>query len=324
MADTHRRESGKPEPDEHRRAGFLVTHTARVSRVDGESFAYGDTEPVVEALCWQLSALRGAYISAPLRQGLKAGDQVWTRHVPGAVDTWAGDFGAFPTGFVAAEDASVLPALGRAIETLLTLRREPGMRDGLDRGLLWYRTANTGGTTGDIVLAQAGLELLAFLALVPPGTLTAKGFDRLTAADQIRLLLRQLALPVEVPPDLPGLAAWAAGEHATAAPETVATFRNIMVHPPTRQRRLSADDQHLIVEARTLALSLLEQALLCFVGYDSLIRDRVSGWQMRPLITSATFHEAVDCRALEARRQPRGGRSANVIEAARWRAARLR
>ncbi|HVU60237.1 MAG TPA: hypothetical protein VHD58_01115 [Mycobacteriales bacterium] len=278
--------TGVPEDrDEQRQAGYLVTHVGRVIRADGSTFTLADVEPVVAALASVFSLLRGAYSSPLAWHGRRTEKTVWARHTTWPVDSWQGQWGPFPVAFVAAHDTEVLPALARAVCNWMQLATDPDIKQALDRALLWLLTANTGGTPGDIILVQAGLELLSYLRFVVPGSISPRGFEEIPAADQIRLLMRNLRLPVDIPMHYAELSRWAAKQQPTplATPELIARFRNLVVHPPTRRRPAGAFAAPVQMQARELALSVLEKSLLLILGYDGPIADRSAGFTVTSL-----------------------------------------
>ena len=151
------------------------------------------------------------------------------------------------------------------------------------RAIAWYIQANQGNSDADIVLAQAGLELLAYAKTVMDGTLSPEGFDRLRAADQLQMLLVGCRIPLEVPATLDQLWRYAKGRNGSNVATVVTEFRNAVIHPPTKRRAPEGPgDAGARLEARELSISLLERVLLSVVGYDALFRDRLQGWFLAP------------------------------------------
>ena len=85
------------------------------------------------------------------------------------------------------------------------MTRSPEWKATIHRTLYWYIRADTNfvGPDGGLILLQAALEHLAWHVLVQERrSLSEDGFLRLPAADQLRLLLSALSVPLPLPPDL--------------------------------------------------------------------------------------------------------------------------
>lgn len=235
---------------------------------------------------WWLSMFRGAYAYPCWWVGLgDDGQPVWTRHVQWNVDAWKGQWGLFPSGWAYAEYPEVLDELAGSLERTFCLMADEAWEDALMMTLHLYIVANTGRSTSDVIIAQAGLERLAHATIVLSGKLSGPGFERLTAADQIQLATTMLGVPVGVPLELTELEKWAKAENIANAAEAVTRLRNRVAHPlrkkPTPAQREQEDC--LRRGARDLALSLLELGLLATIGYQGHIRDRVHCFLLRSL-----------------------------------------
>lgn len=256
---------------------FAVTHVGLVTTGDGKAISYSQAEELLKAFGLWASLLRGAYTSPVVMVGEAAnGSSVWTRHVDWHLDSWSAAPGILPRPMLLLDPPETLPALARTLSRVVELLADPEWGDVLGRVALWYLTANVGQTDGDLVLAQVGLELLAYATIVLGGHLTADGFSRLTAADQFQLLLAIHGLPLAVPSDLRRLDGYARSRQGNA-PQVIAAFRNGIVHPPTRKNRPAEfNDVNARIEAKTLSLHLLERAILATLGYDGVVHDRPS------------------------------------------------
>lgn len=257
---------------------FAVTHVGLVTTRDGEAISYSCAEEILRAFSLWASLLRGAYTSPVVMVGEAAdASSIWTRHVDWHLDSWSAASGILPRPLLLQDRPETLPALARSLSRVVELLADPEWGDVLRRVAQWYLTANVGQTEGDLVLAQVGLELLAYATIVLGGHLTSDGFSRLTAADHFQLLLAIHSLPLTVPPDLVRLGGYARGRQIDA-PRVVAEFRNRIVHPPTKKNRPAEfDDVNARIEAKTLSLHLLERAILATLGYDGVVHDRPSG-----------------------------------------------
>jgi hypothetical protein len=260
-------------------AGYTVTHTGLLTRRDGAPIDVADAERPLEALSWLLTLLRGGYTAPLAWRGERNGGVAWTRFfVNWPIDGWTGQKGLMPEGYSHHENPDVQESVGNALTRLLDHLANPDWRYVLLHSLQWYVAAHNGHHLGDIIVAQAGLELLAYAHFVLPGRLSKQGFKELPAADQLQLLLTSLAVPLAVPAPLTRLVAYAK-ETGIDGPEAVTRFRNSVVHPPTRSRHALAYTAKQN-DARDLSIHYLERALLGTIGYDSLIQDRIYDYYM--------------------------------------------
>jgi len=261
------------------RAG--ITHIGELTRADGTVMSYAEARGMLEAIFFWASLLRGAY-SAPITAIGRGPDSeaLWTQHAAWHVDPWSNDHGALPWPIATELDESkpTVEALGRSLNRVAKLLEDEQWKETLGRAILWLCTANTGQTDGDLILAQAGLELLAYVIGTRRGLLTDEAFTKLTAADTIQLALTTLGISLDIPVAMQQLSTYAAGRQLNAA-QAVAQIRNTVVHPPTSQKQRHKDlrDHRLKIQAKRLALTLLERALLRICDYDGAVWDRAVG-----------------------------------------------
>jgi hypothetical protein len=126
-----------------------------------------------------------------------------------------------------------------------------------------------------ILLAQAGLELMAWSTFVRSGRVAPKVFEEWHADRQLRELLTRAKVPMDVPASLVALRGPLPGLAATAdAAERIAYVRNRIVHPP-RNRRSKMLPSALIQDVWRLSLHYLELAILHRAGYAGSTWSRV-------------------------------------------------
>jgi hypothetical protein len=260
--------------------GYALSHVGLLTRLGGESFNLTDADRALAGLWAWASLMRGSYTGPIWWEGLDATDKtVWTHHPTWHLDPWNGQSGVFPSGAVDFEKPEVMSALGVALAACISMLADADWENVLLRAIAWYIQANRSNSDADIVLAQAGLELLAYAKTVMEGTLRPEGFERLRAADQLQMLLATCRISLEVPATLGQLRRYADGRPGSNAATVVTEFRNAVIHPPTRKRAPEGPgDASARLEARELSISLLERVLLAVLGYDALFRDRLHGW----------------------------------------------
>jgi hypothetical protein len=95
--------------------------------------------------------------------------------------------------------------------------------------------------------------------------ISAQGFEKLDAADRLRLLLKTLRISFEVPVEYPELKAFVTGEFS----DTLALIRNSLVHPTLKNRnKLSSLSAAGKRQAWLLATRIFELAILLWWECD--------------------------------------------------------
>jgi len=158
--------------------------------------------------------------------------------------------------------------LSSAFEGFMSLASEdPGTLTILARAIDWYEAALASfGSPASVVLAQAGLELLAWRRITAEMRLSEKGRSNLDTADQLRLLLSGTELTLDIPVELLELS-----KAKLPGPVAVTRARNAVVHPIDN----SGLTKEQTVEAQSLALWYFEMLLLRMIGYNGEYWDRL-------------------------------------------------
>jgi hypothetical protein len=147
-------------------------------------------------------------------------------------------------------------------------------QEALRHALYWYVRADTNlvGPDGGCFLLQAALERLAWHILVRDRqSLSEDGFSRLPAADQLRLLLSALSIPLAIPDGLAELQTVGKGLNWKDGPEVFVGVRNRLVHPPkSNQKNIALP----YFEAYTLGKWHVELILLSACGYSGKYSNR--------------------------------------------------
>jgi hypothetical protein len=143
----------------------------------------------------------------------------------------------------------------------------------IHRALYWYIRADTNlvGPDGGVILLQAALERLAWHVLVREHkSLSEVGFSRLPAADQLRLLLTALSVPLTLPPGLVDLQKAAKELNWSDGPQAFVEIRNLLVHPKSVRQ-----SKHLrYYDAYQLGKWYVELAVLSACGYKGVYSNR--------------------------------------------------
>jgi hypothetical protein len=237
--------------------GYGVTLAGRLTSADGAAFTPDRGEDVLHALRVLLSFAAGDWAAPFLPVGIDpSGERVWARWGHPVSRPWQGRFHWL---------SSLHPeALEEVFPRFMALWAKDDWRTPLHHVVDFYVEAN-GHTLLEprLVLAQAGLELLAWLT-----TPTANG----AASDRIRVMLAGASVPTGIPEALPALAAFA-GERD--GPWVITDMRNSVVHPRHRQSVFEAPRQARR-EAWSLAMWYLELAILGLLGFQGNYLNRLS------------------------------------------------
>ena len=148
------------------------------------------------------------------------------------------------------------------------------------RGLVYtYTDAERMDESRGVVPACTALETVCWAILVeterwPTGGRSTDGgeneYDKLTAAGQLRLLLRWAGISTEIPSTLPKLSQKGTSTNWDG-PQVVVWVRNRVVHPHRRDQLVDG----ISAESLHLAMWYTELAVLKLFGYDGYFRDRL-------------------------------------------------
>ncbi|MBD0266320.1 MAG: hypothetical protein ICV78_27460 [Tolypothrix sp. Co-bin9] len=138
--------------------------------------------------------------------------------------------------------------------------------------------AQAGDVQGSIVLMQAAFEILAWTLLVEEkGIISQQGFEKLAAADQLRLLLSQCGVPLKIPDSLTELLKASKELNWFDGAQALTEIRNAIVHPnpKKRQKYLNRPFPEQI-DAYKLGLWYLELILLNLFEYKGEYFNRIA------------------------------------------------
>jgi hypothetical protein len=175
--------------------------------------------------------------------------------------------------FVGDDPGPAFHLLARVMELL----GDESWHDALHLALGWYTKSNTKapGVDGSIILAQVGLEHLAWEWLVnQESMLGPEGWEALPAAERMRLLVARLGGP-EIPAALAKLVALAKAHNWATGPNAIAGYRNAVVHPTGKNRaKVLGPFREASSEVPDLCLWYLELAFLRILGFNGQYLNR--------------------------------------------------
>ena len=239
--------------------GHLHTHVAEISKTDDCSFSGGEAEDALEALRLFLCFTHGSECNPVCPVGFNAsGERVWSQW--SSPRTREGN----TMGWFHKRDPAPIADLFRGF---MSRWESDSWRETLKEVVLWYVNANhsSRGIDGGIIFAQTAIERLAYEYCVCEKTLVRKqGFKALPAADQYRLLLSSLGIPLEIPSSAASMLAAGRRDNWEDGPQALTQIRNDLVHGGLKRATWSTD---CYVEAWKLTIWFLEMVVLALCGY---------------------------------------------------------
>jgi hypothetical protein len=245
---------------------YFFTHHLTMRRADGAAFTTVEAVVQLGLLSTFLTFCHGHWVSPGLVRGTSDGGTVvfeeWgTRLVSRwqRADNWLDEHH------------------GRCMKELFSgyceRMADPSWNEAVRTALYWYVRAETSyvGPDGSIILLQAALERLAWHVVVRHRrVLSENAFNKLPAADRLRLLLDTALVPLELPSELTELKAVAKSLKWCDAPETFVGIRNRLVHPPSAAKLINLP----YYEAYQLGKWFVELILLRAFGYSGVYANR--------------------------------------------------
>jgi hypothetical protein len=169
--------------------GYAITHVVEVTRPSGRGFTPDEALSFIQEVYWFFSFARKSWTSPVLYAGHEKGKLCWERwEQPFYIDPWS----PHPRQLT----EKILNAM---LSGFLRMWRNVDWRKPLESGVRWYLEAVNHRTPASaLVIAQTALELLAWVYVVEHKHMVSRdGFDKLPAADRLKILLSQCGVPYE-------------------------------------------------------------------------------------------------------------------------------
>lgn len=255
--------------------GYGITHWVSITKTSGHPIEFEEAEAELYKLHTFLSFARGSWVGLLAPRGVsEAGDILWTEWGERIVSEWQTQTSWW--------DRHNAQALESAYPGFSDRWNEEYWRDVISTAIYWYLRSNSAGAgagvDGGVILTQAALEKVAWSRLVEEWkSLSGKGFGRLFASDQLRLLLSGMHVPLSIPPAMTGLSALGTGQKWDG-PRAFTECRNELVH--AARGKVTAGQRVPYYEVWNLGQWYLELALLSLSGFDDVYSDRsrLGGW----------------------------------------------
>lgn len=246
---------------------YFFTHHLCMRKADGTSFFCSEAHEELKQLSTFFSFCHGHWVSTALTCGLNekgvvAMEEWGTRMVSPwrRTTNWLDEH--YGNGMV-----ELFPGFVRRMA-------DPDWKAALEYAIYWYIRSDTNfvGPDGACILLQAALERLAWHVLVRDRrSLSEHGFSKLPAADQLRLLLAALSVPLDMSAELDDLQATARELNWVDGPQAFVEIRNRLVHPP----KIGRTEKELpYYDAFQLAKWYVELVILSACGYTGKYSNR--------------------------------------------------
>lgn len=251
------------------RGQLRLSHVGHVIKHNGERFEDSEVERVLDKLHTFLTFCRGAMAGPQLVGGIDDSGTCLLDLIPRTYVRRS-----HPNNWLhsqACEGFQVFDSLSKLVD-------DPASSEMLWHVIYWYAHANVPGQAveGSIILAQAALETLACWLLVEVDkSLSPGGFEKLSAADRLRLLVSHYAHLVDVPSHFESLVKFAKEFNHQDGAASITDARNCLIHPTAknreRARRLTARGKYEVLQ---LALCYIELCILRLLNYDGQFFNR--------------------------------------------------
>lgn len=256
-----------------KQGGYAVTHIGRMWKKSEEPITVEEIEQMRGKLNEYLSFCRGAFCGPLLLTGHDKETVVWTNWNIPRIQAWKSQGTWFPVQSTGQTK--------QVLSSYLSISRDDRWSEALRLAIYWLVEAQNASTvdTG-IVHAQIGIELLTWAKFVEIEQARSKEeFERLSAAERMRLLLDWAGISSNIPKELQNLrkevarrrrlklSRWGQGYSC------IAELRNTTAHPNLRNR--DADVTALTkYEVQQLAVWYLELLILRFLDYQGEHNNR--------------------------------------------------
>ena len=249
----------------HAVGGHAITHVAKIEPEDGLPVDAAALTDCLTVFGYLISFARGAWTFPALIVGYGSGvSRRWENWTDPRLRPWSGVVGWL--------DDDHPEALSKVFPQMWPIWRNPDQRPALVAGIaLLMDASELVNLESRVVLAQAGLERLAWHRLVVEGRWTELKFEGTTAAQRIRGLMSASGVGPSIPASLRTLARApelrsSKGHLPSDGPNFVVRVRNRTAHPPTSGPAFLPGP--VVVGAWKLSLEYLQQALLAWLGYS--------------------------------------------------------
>lgn len=238
--------------------GYGITHICRATLNTGDTVEPGMAERFLTPLQYALSFAENRWVTPVRTRGLtRDGSVAWEIWGLWNTDPWSS-----PMTWFSHRSVDGLAEVFRAIDDHWPDQYWERL---LHTSTHYYLDASHGLVNRQVIMAGALLELIGWHVVVEERKLlSAKGYDRLETSDRLRMTLRLMDYPLEIPSDLRALLRFAkpTWDIATA----LAEVRHSVVHARRHQSSWEMDSA-VWADVACLSQETCNVALLFLLGY---------------------------------------------------------
>lgn len=252
---------------------FAITYLGTIEKEDHSDFGTEEITDILEGLYYFFSFVRGAWCWPCLYMGLRSSEFSWLRCTqPKDISQLnSNEYG--DSSFTASE-----VAVSTSFAGFLEFWNDSEWRTPLKTAISWAIDGRQSRSIeSSIVGGQTALELISWIHLVDrQRILSSEGFDKLPAADRLRLLLNLQKISTTL--SSPDLIAYCADPKRKweDGPRVLTELRNSIIHPRRRETLYKASEE-VRKHARALTEFYLSSALLRLFGYSGEFPE-VGNW----------------------------------------------
>lgn len=245
--------------------GYAITHVGKLEKTDETPFAIDEARNFLEAFSYFLSFIRGFQVSPTLLVGYNASKQrIWEEWKLSNSDPWW-PVDSWAWGLDGKNLTHTFPGF---------LKWWQDWGESAKLVIFWYLKSNrnVSAIEGSIILAQAALELMAWVCLVEKGSISQTDFSNPPfrwASKKINRLLEECGIPKEIPSEFSNLIEFERKlKNTNNGPYAFVEIRNSIIHSePNNRQTFSNTSSAERVEAWMLGLWYLELILLKMFNY---------------------------------------------------------
>jgi hypothetical protein len=244
------------------------THTGKLERTNG-AFTAHEAQTVLEALQLALSFALGRWVPPALPVGLNSkGECVW--------EEWASYRCSPNETLLQWWDTMRADDLHDMCAAFLDHWFHPALQAPLRHAVMHAVSSSCDQTTTEarVMLAQAGIEYLAWVTNVLEGSAKRNNYERVYAEDKVAGMLTRAGIPPEIPPALQALSALAPADKQTG-PKAITWLRNRLVHPKDAAEPYRIEGA--LWSCWLLSLGYLDLLVLHRLGYQGSYLPRLPG-----------------------------------------------
>ena len=248
--------------------GRSITHTASISRTDGNAFAAGDAYDLIASLRSFLSFVSGKSVGIAYAEGT---DQHGTQRLLRIGMDYTHPGADIDSLFLTVRGSTDIPLMFSGFYGPLA---EPNWHDDIAKAIDCYVESNLTSVHTGLALTQTALEILSRYNLEKIGLVK---IDELLAENKIKTTLALSGIPCDIPSHLLHLTRLARKRHWTSGVQALVDKRNSLVHGNRKNDRYrNSRDMLAIGEMHDLSQWYVQMLLLRMFNYKGDYSSRLA------------------------------------------------